>query len=125
MLINVNESPTRRGNASRFIVISLALAAGAALIQAAPQVTFPAARPPSNDIVLDNHVAIPMRGGVILYADVYRPATEGKYPVLVSRTPYSTERFPSAYEAPVFFARRGYVFVFQDVRGRHESEGRW
>jgi putative CocE/NonD family hydrolase len=89
------------------------------------EVMFPASRPPSNDIRLENHVAVPMRDGVTLYADVYRPAGDGKYPVLVSRTPYSTERFPSAYAAPVFFARRGYVFVFQDVRGRHESEGKW
>jgi uncharacterized protein len=66
-----------------------------------------------------------MRDGVILYADVYRPVEEGRYPVLVSRTPYSTERFPAAYEAGVYFARRGYVYVFQDVRGRHESDGVW
>jgi hypothetical protein len=66
-----------------------------------------------------------MRDGAMLYADVYRPVGQGKYPVLVSRTPYSTERAPSAYEAAVYFARRGYVFVFQDVRGRHESDGKW
>jgi putative CocE/NonD family hydrolase len=74
---------------------------------------------------MDNLVPIPMRDGVKLFADVYRPAAPGKYPVIVCRTPYSTERFPSAYDAAVFFARRGYVYVFQDVRGRHESEGRW
>ncbi len=66
-----------------------------------------------------------MRDGVVLYADVYLPVGEGKYPVLVSRTPYSTERAPNAWTAPVWFARRGYVYVFQDVRGRHESEGTW
>src|SRR5262245_19219250 len=85
----------------------------------------PAEVPPRNDIRIDNRVAIPMRDGVILYADVYRPVDEGRYPVLVSRTPYSTERSPSAYEAGVYFSRRGYVYVFQDVRGRHESDGRW
>lgn len=85
----------------------------------------PADVPPRNDILVDNRVAIPMRDGVILYADVYRPVEEGRYPVLVSRTPYSTERFPAAYEAGVYFSRRGYVYVFQDVRGRHESDGRW
>jgi putative CocE/NonD family hydrolase len=66
-----------------------------------------------------------MRDGVTLYADVYRPADEGRYPVILSRTPYSTERFPSAFEAGVYFSQRGYVYVFQDIRGRHESEGRW
>jgi putative CocE/NonD family hydrolase len=86
---------------------------------------FSVARPPSNHIRLENHVPIPMRDGVVLYADIYRPEGPGKYPVLLSRTPYSTERFPDAFTAPVFFARRGYVFVYQDVRGRHESEGKW
>ena len=94
--------------------------------QSAARASFPPAEvPPRNDIRLDNRVGIPMRDGVILYADVYRPVDEGRYPVLVSRTPYSTERFPSAYDAGVYFSRRGYVYVFQDVRGRHESDGRW
>src|SRR5262245_26274259 len=90
-----------------------------------PTVQFPGARPPSNDVRIENRVPVLMRDGVTLYADVYRPAAEGKYPVLVSRTPYSTERAPNSHTAPVYFARRGYVFVFQDVRGRHESDGRW
>jgi putative CocE/NonD family hydrolase len=98
---------------------------GSGLLRSAEPVRFPPARPPSNEIKLENLVPIRMRDGVVLYADVYRPVKEGKYPVLVSRTPYSTERFPSAYTAGVFFSRRGYVFVFQDVRGRHESEGKW
>jgi putative CocE/NonD family hydrolase len=91
---------------------------------AAP-VAFRKIYPPANDVAVDHHIAIPMRDGVILYADIYRPVKSGAYPVLVSRTPYSTQRYPSAYEEPVFFASRGYVFVFQDVRGRHESEGKW
>jgi putative CocE/NonD family hydrolase len=91
----------------------------------AADVKFPEAYPPTNDIAIENLVPIPMRDGVKLYADIYRPAAPGKYPVLVSRTPYSTERYPNAYEAAVFFSRRGYVFVYQDVRGRHESDGKW
>ena len=86
---------------------------------------FPTASPPRNDIRIENRVPIPMRDGVVLYADVYRPIGDGRYPVIVSRTPYSTERAPSAYGAAVYFSRRGYAYVFQDVRGRHESEGRW
>jgi hypothetical protein len=81
--------------------------------------------PPRNDIVIENRVPIPMRDGVILYADVYRPVGDAAHPVLVSRTPYSVERAGSAYTTAVFFARRGYAYVFQDVRGRHESEGVW
>ena len=86
---------------------------------------FPQSPPPRNDIRIENRVAIPMRDGVVLHADVYRPVGEGQHPVIVSRTPYSTERAPSAYAAAVYFSRRGYAYVFQDVRGRHESEGRW
>lgn len=94
--------------------------------RSAAPVTFPPADVPErNDIVLENRVPIPMRDGVVLHADVYRPVGNGRHPVLVSRTPYSTERFPAAYEAGVYFSRRGYVYVFQDVRGRHESDGRW
>ncbi|MCC6857929.1 MAG: CocE/NonD family hydrolase [Bryobacterales bacterium] len=105
---------------------SFALLLPAALAAAADSgVIFPKAYPPQNEIVVQNMVPIPMRDGVKLYADVYRPAAPGKYPVIVSRTPYSTERYPSAYDAAVFFSRRGYAFVFQDVRGRHESEGKW
>lgn len=92
---------------------------------AAAQVKFPAPYPPTNDVHLENLVAIPMRDGVNLYADVYRPLGQGRYPVIVSRTPYSTERYPSAYTAAVFFSQRGYAFVYQDVRGRHESDGKW
>ena len=91
---------------------------------ATAEVKFPTSYPPTNDVSTDNLVAVRMRDGVTLFADVYRPAAPGKYPVIVSRTPYSTERYPSAYEAGVYFSQRGYVFVFQDVRGRHESEGK-
>ena len=98
----------------------------ASAVQTTAAVRFP---PPDaaerNDILVDNRVPIRMRDGVSLYADVFRPVGNERYPVIVSRTPYSTERFPSAYEAGVYFARRGYVYVFQDVRGRHESDGRW
>ncbi len=88
-------------------------------------VKFREALPPRNDVEIDNRVAVPMRDGVTLYADVFRPVGDGKYPVLVSRTPYSTERYPRSYVEALFYARRGYVYVFQDVRGRHESEGNW
>jgi hypothetical protein len=89
------------------------------------EVRFPAAYPPTNDIRIENLVPIKMRDGVTLYADVYMPSRAGKYPVIVSRTPYSTERYPNAYTAAVYYSQRGYVYVYQDVRGRHESEGKW
>src|SRR3989475_7131244 len=106
----------------------------------AREAKFPESPGPRNDIRVENRVAVSMRDGVILYADIYRPAADGKYPVIVSRTPYSTEAVPLAerrrrteskeslpllIDVPVYFASRGYVFVYQDVRGRFESEGKW
>jgi hypothetical protein len=79
------------------ILLALAMA-----LQAAPPVKLPEIYAPSNDVKVDHHVAVRMRDSVILYADVYRPMKDGKYPILVSRTPYSTERAPSAYEEPLF-----------------------
>ena len=67
----------------------------------AARVRFPADVPPRNDIQVENRVPVRMRDGVTLYADVYRPAGDGRHPVLVSRTPYSTERFPTAWDAAV------------------------
>jgi len=94
--------------------------------------TFAPPRSQTNDVMLESHVPIAMRDGVTLYADVYRPVGPGPFPVIVGRTPYSIERYstpvyqyPNSYEAPLFFARRGYVFVYQDIRGREESEGHW
>jgi uncharacterized protein len=73
-------------------------------------------------------VYIPMRDGVHLFTSIYTPKDEGKkYPILLRRTPYSC----SPYGADAFstsfqnmnLARAGYIFVFQDVRGRYMSEG--
>lgn len=93
---------------------------------------FPEVPFPSNEVFIENHVPIKMRDGVTLYADIYRPVGDGRYPVIVGRTPYDVERlstpmyeYPDAYVVPLLFARRGFVFVLQDVRGRYESEGQW
>ena len=107
------------------LLVSGAARGPVAAVQDSSRVRFPADVGPRNDILVDNRVAVRMRDGVNLYADVYRPVGDGRYPVLVSKTPYSTERFPTAYDAAVYFARRGYVYAFVDVRGRHESDGVW
>jgi hypothetical protein len=62
------------------------------------------------------------RDGVTLYADVYRPEPEGKYPVLVVRTPYDKSQDMALTEKD-YFPPRGYVVVVQDTRGRLSSEG--
>src|SRR5262249_33921261 len=73
-------------------------------------------------VTIEYDVAAKMRDGVTLRADVYRPKADGKYPVLLERTPYdrSTQRYIGMRGAA-----RGYVVIVQDVRGRFASEGEW
>ena len=63
-----------------------------------------------------------MRDGTVLRADIYRPDTEGKFPVLLQRTPYD-KRNERGFGIKA--AARGYVVVVQDVRGRYSSDGDW
>ncbi|MGR3311933.1 CocE/NonD family hydrolase [Roseovarius indicus] len=79
------------------------------------------------DCVADTHHGVSMRDGSVLYADVYRPAlsgqaVEGKWPVLLERTPYNKDRLSYSVSGR-YFAKRGYVYVVQDVRGRWSSDG--
>src|SRR5512144_774163 len=73
-------------------------------------------------IVLEKNVPAKMRDGVILRADVYRPDTAARLPVLLERTPYSKN---PGREDNLFrrLAIRGYVVVVQDTRGRYMSDG--
>ena len=77
-------------------------------------------------ITLDFDVPARMRDGTILRANVYRPASEGQWPVLLTRLPYGKD-FPlgSSVMDPAQVARRGYVVIVQDTRGRFTSEGEW
>ena len=71
-------------------------------------------------VVIENRVAAKMRDGVTLVADVYRPQAEGKFPVLLQRTPYN--RAGGAASAGEM-ASQGYVVILQDTRGRFDSQG--
>jgi putative CocE/NonD family hydrolase len=74
------------------------------------------------EVTVQRNVAAKMRDGVTLRADVYRPKAEGKFPVLLTRTPYDKT---GAMGFGLRAAARGYVVIAQDVRGRYESEGEW
>ena len=88
---------------------------------------------PLYEVAAFTNVMVPMRDGVKLATDIYRPAhngapVDGKFPTLLLRTPYNkTERaaFPGDFATAQFFVPRGYVVVVQDVRGRYRSEGHW
>ena len=71
----------------------------------------------------DHNVAIQMRDGVVLRAEILRPAAEGRFPVLVYRTPYNKQDALESYSTFRKAAERGYVVVVQDVRGRYASDG--
>ena len=81
-------------------------------------------KPAVEEIRIERYLAAPMRDGVKLYGDLYRPARDGKFPVLVVRTPYGVQR-DGVHEALIKFAQHGYAVYVQDVRGRFESEGKW
>jgi uncharacterized protein len=67
------------------------------------------------------NVAVPMRDGVILRADIYRPDEPGLAPVLVMRTPYNKS---GAGKADAY-VKAGYIVLVQDARGRYASDGKW
>lgn len=73
--------------------------------------------------IIQKNVAIAMRDGVVLRADVLLPSPGGKFPVLVYRTPYGKDRVSSEWTTPQKAVARGYVVVIQDVRGRYASDG--
>jgi putative CocE/NonD family hydrolase len=81
-------------------------------------------------------VMIPMRDGVKLFTSIYYPEKDSeKYPILLQRTPYSVapygkgkdgkDQYKPALGPDFLFAREGYIFVYQDVRGRWMSEGKF
>ncbi|MEX1021038.1 MAG: CocE/NonD family hydrolase, partial [Litorilinea sp.] len=83
---------------------------------------------PEYEVIVMEDVAIPMRDGVTLVADIYRPARNGDFvraplPILLERTPYDKHSTDRIARGARFFAQRGYIYVFQDCRGCYGSEG--
>jgi len=100
------------------------------------------AQPTGFDVVLESNQRVRLRDGVHLATDVYRPArggeaVAGRFPVILERTPYGrnvtyfrdiTAGNPtprSRAEVAEFYVRHGYVVIFQDCRGCHDSEGQF
>ncbi|HUI73059.1 MAG TPA: CocE/NonD family hydrolase [Spirochaetia bacterium] len=100
------------------------------------------------DIIMEQNVPVVMSDGVRLFANVFRPATPGRYPAILSVTPYGKDRLPdrktvffmrlsrvrfgkvrhsrwTGFESadPMYWVRQGYVVAQADVRGMHTSEG--
>ena len=76
-------------------------------------------------IKVDFNVPVPMRDGATLYADVFRPDAAGRFPALITRTPYD-KTSPANRTGTLDVVRaamNGYAAVVQDVRGRYASDG--
>lgn len=88
------------------------------------------------DVTVECNVMVPMRDGIHLATNIYRP-TDGasRLPVILERTPYGKQqisrseidagatRHHTRAEVARYFAQHGYVVIYQDCRGRHDSEG--
>lgn len=83
--------------------------------------TRPAGNPDHS--VVEEIVDVPMRDGVMLRADLLRPARDGHFPVLVYRTPYGRKSAETEYTTFQRAVQRGYAVLIQDVRGRYDSGG--
>ena len=115
------------------------LAAASALAAAAARSADAADGP--YEVLLESNIRVAMRDGVKLATDVYRPARGGKpvagrFPAIMERTPYGrnvtsfrdiTQASPKTpktrAEVAAVYVRAGYVVIFQDCRGRYDSEG--
>src|SRR5450631_234682 len=73
--------------------------------------------------VVEEIVDVPMRDGVMLRADLLRPARDGRFPVLIYRTPYGRKSAATEYTTFQRAVQRGYAVLIQDVRGRYDSGG--
>ncbi|MDT4923982.1 MAG: uncharacterized protein QOG01_1695 [Pseudonocardiales bacterium] len=80
-------------------------------------------------VIVERDVWIPMRDGVGMQADIWRPADDGRYPVLLQRTPYNrADSFAVIVNAgvePLRAVAEGFVVAISDTRGRFGSHGRF
>jgi putative CocE/NonD family hydrolase len=81
--------------------------------------------------IVEEKVMMPLRDGIRLATDIYRPKAEGQYPIIFSRTPYNfntwvdgKQRLREAQRA-LDYIKQGYAYVVQNERGRYYSEGEW
>lgn len=75
-----------------------------------------------HELVEFRNQMVPVRDDVKLAMDIFRPAGEGRFPVVLSLIPYNKD---GGAERARWLAARGYAVVNVDVRGRYESEGKW
>lgn len=87
-----------------------------------PTTKFPELSQPTFKTKVEKSVKVKMRDGSTLVAEIVRPDTDGKFPTILSRTPYGRAGMAMVGD---WWAKRGYAVVSQDCRGRGDSEGEW
>ncbi len=94
---------------------------GFMLVQTTTNLRAQSSREETYEVREELDVMVPMRDGIRLSTNIYRPDTGGRFPVILTRTPYGNGG--EGNSEGHFFASRGYVYILQDTRGRYESEG--
>ena len=108
-------------------MLVLALASCAAPFAFKPQEEDPVAY--NRKHYTKQEVRIPMRDGVLLHTAIYAPNDQSPtHPIIMQRTPYRSkpygeDEYPAVLGPDPLFAKEGYIFVYQDIRGRYMSEG--
>jgi hypothetical protein len=115
-------------------VLLSALSVFAQTSSPSPTATPTPAPNPQREYITANYtkreVLIPMRDGVKLFTSIYEPKDKSvKYPILMNRTPYTVAPYGDTIKNVLgpnqLYAKEGYIFVYQDVRGRWMSEGQF
>lgn len=81
--------------------------------------------------IVDQKVMMPMRDGVRLATDIYRPKGDDPVPIVFSRTPYNFNTYGNGemntrgMQSALEWVKKGYAYVVQNERGRFFSEGEW
>jgi uncharacterized protein len=112
--------------AASFVFIGLASAGCTRVVSKALKLEAPS----HERMVTERNVMVPMRDGIHLATDIYKPATPGKYPVVLTRIPYGSDPgdglpWGQLQHLGKFFVKNGYIYIVQDTRGEFDSEGDW
>ena len=114
----------------RRVLIAVSLSACAVVVVLLLAENLPAGAQSTSpaDVDITRNVMVTMRDGIKLATNIYRPSrngspVEGRFPVVLERSPYGKDSAPAAIWSTL--VARGYIVVWQDVRGRYRSEGHW
>jgi uncharacterized protein len=114
--------------ALRFLILSLL---GIIVIYTPVSAQVDIKKADEDNAIVDQKVMMPMRDGIRLATDIYRPKTNKPVPVIFSRTPYNYnswgngEERKRTYKTAMGWVKKGYAYVVQNERGRYFSQGNW